>query len=208
MLVLVLSLILQITGCDDKTALIQAIRVNDLKKIQQLLDKGVEVNSRVDDEQRTPLMIAAMEGNPEITQLLIDRGADIFATNKYGRTPLHFAARGGNCATIRTLVSSGARINPPDEPFHTVLMEAAASGKSDAVKCLVKLGAKVDLVDGGGTTALIHAVWSHDFETVKALVESGADSMKRNKQGYTALDIASQLENGDKMAAILRTVSP
>jgi ankyrin repeat protein len=36
----------------------------------------------------TLLMLAALEGNLKIGELLISRGADVTATNKFGETPL------------------------------------------------------------------------------------------------------------------------
>jgi serine/threonine-protein phosphatase 6 regulatory ankyrin repeat subunit A/serine/threonine-protein phosphatase 6 regulatory ankyrin repeat subunit B len=175
MLIVSLLMLLLNGGCDGNTQLVKAIRDRDITKVERLLKSGIDVNSRVDSEGRTAIMLAALEGISELTQLLIDHGADTRMSDKHGRTALHFGARVGDCLTISVLVSHGAVINPQNDRQYTALMEAANSGKAEAVVCLVNLGAEIDRQDGGDFTALMHAVWSHDLKTVEALLDAGAD---------------------------------
>ena len=41
----------------------------------------------------TPLHLASIGGNIEIVQLLVDKGANVEATNLYAETPLHKASK-------------------------------------------------------------------------------------------------------------------
>ena len=36
------------------------------------------------------------QGDPDIAQILLDKGADILGTNRFGLSPLHLACRHGN----------------------------------------------------------------------------------------------------------------
>ena len=44
----------------------------------------------------TPLIIACQKGHKEISQMLINAGADINSADIYNNTPLHYAAQNGS----------------------------------------------------------------------------------------------------------------
>ena len=46
-----------------------------------------------DDNEKTPLHYAALNGADEVFQLLVDNKADLDALDGVGATPLHFAVR-------------------------------------------------------------------------------------------------------------------
>jgi len=62
----------------------------DTEKIRSL--KGLKQLDIVDDSGRTPLMVAAIFGQVEVAELLLENGADIDAKDKLGFTPLIYAA--------------------------------------------------------------------------------------------------------------------
>ena len=53
-------------------------------------------------------MLAAMEGNTKIGELLISRGANVDAVNDFGETALSLAAHSGHVPFIRMLLAQGA----------------------------------------------------------------------------------------------------
>ena len=53
-------------------------------------------------------MLAAIEGNTKIGTLLLDRGADVAALNKFGDSALSLAAHSGHLPFVRLLKSRGA----------------------------------------------------------------------------------------------------
>lgn len=57
--------------------------------------------------------MAAIQGNIEITQLLIGYEADINAKDKTGRTPLHYAVEMENHELLKLLVTQKADVNVP-----------------------------------------------------------------------------------------------
>lgn len=69
------------TGADGDTALHCVVWWNDLSAAKVLLDAGAEVNIG-GDLGYTPLHLACMQGNAEMVQFLVDRGADLFALSE------------------------------------------------------------------------------------------------------------------------------
>jgi ankyrin repeat protein len=65
----------------------------------------------------SPLAEALDQGHGETAQLLIDKRADVCATNTRGETPLHFVACEGLVEMVGLLIDKGAdvsaSVNPP-----------------------------------------------------------------------------------------------
>ena len=56
---------------------------------RRLAERGADPNTE-DQDGRTPVMRAAVQGQVEVLRLLAKRGADLRATDKdYGKTPRH-----------------------------------------------------------------------------------------------------------------------
>ena len=70
------------------TALREAAQVNSVESVALLCSLGANVNAEGLD---TPLYIAATEGNFEIVKLLVDNGANVNYSNKFGTTPYKIA---------------------------------------------------------------------------------------------------------------------
>ena len=78
------------------TPLHQACYNNQSEVVRELLKQdGIELNI-VNDNGNTPLIIAAIESNLLIVQLLLKAGADAKQRLLNGNTALHFAAENGN----------------------------------------------------------------------------------------------------------------
>lgn len=82
------------------------------KKISAILSKtGAFDRSELqstDTDGRTPLMLAAIQGNTDIVRAMIDAGAEVDATDYNGDTALAYANRTGNGEVGRLLVERGA----------------------------------------------------------------------------------------------------
>eukprot|EP00638_Chattonella_subsalsa_P015755 CAMPEP_0117821680 /NCGR_PEP_ID=MMETSP0949-20121206/3207_1 /TAXON_ID=44440 /ORGANISM="Chattonella subsalsa, Strain CCMP2191" /LENGTH=1841 /DNA_ID=CAMNT_0005660871 /DNA_START=134 /DNA_END=5659 /DNA_ORIENTATION=- len=91
-----------LTACSKKKGLKEA---SDL-----ILNHGADINFR-NDELQTPLHLAAMHGNSNITKLLIRQNANVDAKDVHYRTPLHFAARNGQLTDIKLLVRGNAALH-------------------------------------------------------------------------------------------------
>jgi hypothetical protein len=95
----------------------------------------VNVVNSVDE---TPLMMAALNNQFDLAQVLIERGAEV---NRKGWTPLHYAATKGHIAMMRLLLDSSAYIDAESPNGTTSLMMAAFYGTPLSVKLLLEEGA-------------------------------------------------------------------
>lgn len=137
------------SGFDPNTAnekgqvgLYLALREESFKVAAALLAHPATRIDATTEADETPLMMAAMRGNLDWTQRLLERGA---AINRMGWTPLHYAASGPEVAVVKLLLDRGAVIDAPSPNSTTALMMAARYGPHDSVELLLQRGANPKL---------------------------------------------------------------
>lgn len=91
-----------------------AAQNNNVKKLSDLIDIGVDVNQRDTDTSNSALHLAAMRGQKHAIYFLIDQGADIDAQNRKGSTPLHLLVNNRFNNLAVWMVKQGADINIED----------------------------------------------------------------------------------------------
>jgi hypothetical protein len=92
----------------------------------------------MDDQYRTPLYDAALEGNIDVVRLLLDRGAFIDAGGKDGLRALHLAVIRGNNDLVDFLLSGGAFVLARDAEGKRALDYARALHFNQIVRKLEK----------------------------------------------------------------------
>jgi hypothetical protein len=91
----------------------------------------------------TPLIAAAMAGQSDAVQLLLDRGANVNRKLTRGQTALTDAAFNGHTETVKLLISNGADLNSEFDGC-TALGFAKLRGHIDIVNTLSNAGANRD----------------------------------------------------------------
>jgi ankyrin repeat protein len=91
----------------DGTLLHNAVRTDDLRAVQILLDNKANPNLS-NDRGTTPLHIAARGGIVSIVQMLLEHGALPNIKDEYDCTPLDFAKRRKHLSVIKQLTTVGA----------------------------------------------------------------------------------------------------
>lgn len=124
----------------------QAVRTGDLGATAQALGIGPDVDRRTPDGF-TPLMIAAGLGQPQMVELLLTAGADVFAIDaRMDASALHKAAQSGNPDVARLLLDRGAFVDQQSPTIgHTALMDAVWHKHEAVVRLLLERGAKTTL---------------------------------------------------------------
>lgn len=82
------------------------IRRGNLAEVKRMLERNADVNSRdtePDGYGWTAVNSAAAAGHCHVVTLLVRKGADMNAVNKFGHTPLHSAAARGHMHVVRTI---------------------------------------------------------------------------------------------------------
>ncbi len=125
---------------DEKgqTGLHLAIRDNSPKVVAVLLAHPAVRVDAPNASDETPLMLAALKGNLDAAQRLLDRGA---AINRPGWAPLHYAATGPEPRLVGLMLERGAQIDAPSPNGSTALMMAARYGADDSALMLLARGA-------------------------------------------------------------------
>ena len=83
-----------------------------------------------------PIHVAAVRGDIEELQALIDGGADVNAPGEMGNRPLHEAAIQGNVEAARLLIQNGARADARNADGQTAEAMALLLGKTEVVAVL------------------------------------------------------------------------
>lgn len=122
---------------------------------------------------RTPLEIAAGNGNVKAVQLLLDHRADPNTVCTRG-TALHAAVESGSEEIIDLLVQHGANVNTPGSHGESPLFTMVEMGKSRIVAHLLSLKADVNLKDYAGHSALSMAQKDKRTEIIEMLKKAGA----------------------------------
>ena len=105
---------------------------------------------------------------------LINAGAEVNAKSETGDTPLMAAAYEENGEILKTLLEAGADLNSKNEDGQTALMVAAEHGRLQNVRALVLAGADINLVDAEGKNALMLAMENKERTTIRFLRSKGA----------------------------------
>jgi RNA polymerase sigma factor (sigma-70 family) len=135
------------------TSLTWAAWLNNAETVKILLDRGGAQVNAGDAEGRTALHEGAHWG-PNITKMLLDKGADVNARTKQGVTPVMLAAAAEQPDVLRLMLGKDSDVNARDSEGKTPLMYAAENGRFANSKALLAEGADVRLKDKNGKTAL------------------------------------------------------
>ena len=142
------------------------------------LYKGGKPDRKTEDCGLTPLHLSAREGHKDVSQVLLDHGADPDKMGYFGRTPLHEAATNGHRDLVQLLMGHGANPNRGDVVKETPLYSASKNGHGDVVQYLLGNGAKPNKADVNGETPLYWAKKNKHKDVVQLLKERGAGQRK------------------------------
>ena len=169
----------------------RAAYAGDVTRVQELIDRGADVNEQAPNGE-TALMIAAANGHVEVVQVLIAADADVDARElNSGGTVLKWA----KVNVVQALIDAGADVNARDDKGYTPLVYAAKKGMADVVHAL--LAAKeidVNAQNNRGNTALSRAAYCGHTFVVQLLLQNGADPTIPNNSGRIAEDFVAKTD--------------
>ncbi|KAJ5610667.1 hypothetical protein N7510_007386 [Penicillium lagena] len=174
-------------------------------KSKRLLEQGANINAQDNALGVSPLHCAAYQGNDEMTQFLLDNGANANATNVQGRTALHFATQNGHRKCMKLLFSH-AELETADQSGATALHVAVGTATDEStVPLLVKHKVDVNFQNPStGNTALHLAVEWKRPRIILFLIEKGASIDIPNDDGITPLQLAASMDNCEAISLLLQ----
>jgi len=167
-----------------------------------------------DNKGCTPLHIAVLAREEEVSQLLIEHSINLDIRDINERTALHMVAYMGLTMATRMLLERGeplkVGLNARDKDGRMPLHLASQRGRSGIARLLLKFGAEVDAQDNDATTPLLLVLKyrkvdyvSRITETAKLLLQHGA-SVHVRKKGRMPLHAASLRRLPDIVTLLLK----
>ncbi len=167
---------------------------------------GSTNSSSTPSNSSTPGQISA--GCLEVLDLLLERGADVNACNKWRETPLLIAANNGHVEAVKRLLQGGADPSLCSEAGWSALTFAAHKGYDDICSLLLAANAPVDcrVIEDLSTPLHKACAGSRPGHTsaVCQLLEGNADVHALNKWRETPLLTAANHGQSDAVEALLR----
>ncbi|KAK3601029.1 hypothetical protein CHS0354_029249 [Potamilus streckersoni] len=168
-----------------------------------LIDKGCDINLKSGRLDKTPLHISSEMGLPEITRILLKKGADPMAKDKKGHSPIHYASMNGHKDIVDMLIEKNADQAESRSLNHRRKMDkkglapihyAARGGCVDVVRSLIESGVNTDVPDMYGRSPLyLAARYGHQNAVTELLKVENIDvNYKEKKYGFTPLHIATE----------------
>lgn len=199
-------------GINEAGALLFAVSRGKLRGLKKLLDApGTSVDSQ-DYDGRCALHLAAASGKREFIQVLVDHGAKLNLTDRWGRTPLDDALAQDHSDAMQYLESLGAvhgsGVGGPFRPQTldpkssiAILLQYAADGDVARVKSLLdSKDVDVDACDYDKRTSLHLAASEGRLEVIKLLCSRGANVNLMDRWGNRCLNDAIRSAHPDCVA--------
>jgi ankyrin repeat protein len=125
------------------------------------------------EELNNELHQAALDGDIQKINELLDKGAVVDARSCSDQTPLMYASLNGHKQVVKLLIQKGAEVNAADDEGATPLMYASHHG-NQTVKLLIQNGANVKARTKDDRTALTIALYRGKTQTAELLRKHGA----------------------------------
>ena len=166
----------------------KAVKLDNIKQVQSLLQRGFDPNTVEEERSETGLIIALREDANKVFELLLQtKDVNLDARARNGDSALMIAAYKGRYDAVKALLDKGAE---PNQTGWAALHYAAAVGNNEIVQLLLDRSAYIDAESPNQTTPIMMAARGGHILTVKLLLDEGADVTLKNGAGMTALDFA------------------
>ncbi|CZR64397.1 uncharacterized protein PAC_14295 [Phialocephala subalpina] len=188
----------------------------DIRAVSDLLERGTDPHVARTTGLATklwsypppipPLIHAAVLGNTNIIELLIEHGAMIETSIGDRKTALICASIEGHADTVKFLLARGASINRGDEFGLTPLLHASRRGHKVVTDLLIQHGADINVQAlHDKRTALYTAASIGYVSIVESLLEHQADINIAAANGFKALHAAANVQQDTIINLLVRS---
>ncbi|XP_069588476.1 serine/threonine-protein phosphatase 6 regulatory ankyrin repeat subunit B-like [Ranitomeya imitator] len=146
--------------------------------------------------KRTPLHLAALNGQLDVCNSLLNMKADVYAADIQGQTPLHLAAENDHSEVVKLFLKHRPElVTSANMEGSTCAHIAAAKGSVAVIKELLKSNMSSVTTARNKTndsTPLHLAASGGHAEVVKVLLEAGASASDEDAEGMTTIHLAAK----------------
>ena len=167
--------------------------------VERLLSEDAKIHV-LDRDNRSPLILAAINSSDKMLQLLLDNLEQKNLVNipdRNGHTVLFYAIKSQRSVPLLELLlgSKLAKLEFVNKDKNTALHYSIIQKNNEAAEMLLESGAEIDAKNIDNRTALMLAALAGDEALTRVLLEYGADTDLKDKTGKTALDLCMSSQN-------------
>ena len=182
--------------------LLEAVYNESLEDIERHLKQGADPDTS-DFIGTTAMMLAAIYGNEEITDLLLEYNADVNLSDNEGMTALLYALLYSNDEISFRLLPLVDEINRQNADGFTALMFISQTDNISFAQYAIQRGANVNHTNHYGVTPLMYAAAFGNFYMIDLLHFHGANINHQADDGSAAIHMAAYYGQEEIMGLLL-----
>lgn len=177
--------------------------IDDTTVIEALIKNGANVNI-LDVLHRTPIFYCRFA--PQMVQVLVDAGTDLYIKDKNGKTYLDILEETVKSHPKESKSVEILKANMGESKKYTFVQLVEYNYTDKALEMLRKGNVNgLDDFDGKGFTPLYYAVWNNNLVLVKELLDKGCDINRRQKNSEaTVLSYSVEKMNFEMVQLLLK----
>ena len=165
-----------------------AIQQNHDKIAQYLIEQGADVHWQAENKRSLLFYV----DDPEMAQLLIDKGIDINARDQWQNVAMHMQALYGRTEVVKALIQNKANPNSLNESSESPIFWALEQEHNQTAEIMAENGANIHLQNSGQISLLHIAADMGNAQAVEWLLARQIDvSAKEKRFQRTGLHIAA-----------------
>ena len=181
--------------------MLDEVRLGNKGAVEALIEGGADANA-TNANGRSLLFIAAINGHPDIVELLLKSGAKASMDKSLQQKTLTLleqerlydqmlrAINENEVPFLYMLINFGADVNKASNSGLYPLHLAAAGENLQTVQTLIQAGADLNTPDKNGWTPLFHAVVNSQSNIIDILIQAGASVDITDNRGLPLLHLA------------------
>ncbi len=186
----------QVAGMNS---LMSAVAANDISGVRFFSKAGPSLINQKNIGGATALHIAAREKNLEITQMLIDNGADVNIADNEGWTPLMRASLVGDGDIVELLLSKNADATALNLVNESVIIHASTSNCSDCLNLMFEKFNFIKFMPDAVLKAQINDAYiiarNHENEEIQGILDKYLDQIVKLSLLVKPQEIAEDVGN-------------
>ena len=171
----------------ETSLLHQAVKNGNYDLVKKMLKKNANPNIILGENDESLLSIAIIEIEDSIlslrmVKLLLNHGANLNLTSKFGGVPLHVAVDKNNLSIVKLLLENKAKTNISDEDNIYPLHLAVEKQNINIIRLLLRYGAKKNVINYDNKTPLDIAIELENNPIINLLKKTKKTKTKKPKK--------------------------